>query len=86
MAKSGTHSEEWAPRLQIQPPAGPGFLTLLWVIGGVNYLVEVKDGSLPPSARKLTGPQVDFHNDWRGQICVVKNLDEAVALLKEVSQ
>ena len=66
--------------------SGSGFPDLVVGYRGVNLLVEVKDGSLPPSGRKLTGPQVDFHNDWRGQICVVKSLDEAVALLKEVSQ
>ena len=54
--------------------AGEGFPDLVVGYRGVNLLVEVKDGSLPPSARKLTGPQVKFHNDWRGQICVVKNV------------
>lgn len=48
---------------------------------GVNYMVEVKDGAKPPSARKLTSDQVSWHDAWRGQVCVVKDVTEALALL-----
>lgn len=49
---------------------------------GLNYFVEVKDGNKPPSKRKLTADQVDFHRDWRGQICVVETVQGAVDLVK----
>jgi hypothetical protein len=42
-------------------------------------LVEVKDGSKPPSARALTRKQQEFHADWR-VVSVVTSVDEAVAL------
>ena len=42
-------------------------------------LVEVKDGSKPPSARKLTIDQVEWHSRW--PVTVVKNIDEAIAAL-----
>ncbi len=45
---------------------------------GTNYLVEVKDGKKPPSARKLTPDQKEFFAAWRGQKCVVQNVDEAL--------
>lgn len=48
---------------------------------GVNYMVEVKDGEKPPSARKLTPDQVEWHDAWRGQVCVVNDIAEALALL-----
>jgi hypothetical protein len=45
---------------------------------GKNLLVEVKDGSKPPSDRKLTPDQVKWHEAWRGQVCVVKSVQEAL--------
>jgi len=30
------------------------------------WMVEVKDGKKPPSARKLTLDQVDWHTKWEG--------------------
>ena len=66
--------------------AGEGFPDLVVGYRGRNLLVEVKDGTLPPSARKLTAPQEKFHDEWRGHICVVKNIEEAAALLMEAEQ
>lgn len=58
---------------------GSGCPDLVCGRAGVTYLLEVKDGSLPPSARKLTPDQQDWHATWRGQVAVVKNIDEALA-------
>ena len=60
---------------------GQGCPDLLVGFRGVNYLVEVKDGAKPPSARKLTPDQVSWHDTWRGQVAVVKSAAEALALL-----
>lgn len=43
-----------------------------------NLLLEVKDGSKPPSARKLTRDQVLWHDAWRGQVAVVTSVKEAL--------
>jgi len=48
---------------------------------GRNWFVEVKDGSLPPSARKLTPAQEDWHANWNGEVHVVKSVDEAMSLI-----
>lgn len=45
---------------------------------GTNFLLEIKDGKKPPSARKLTPAQVTWHNEWRGQVAVVCNSNEAL--------
>ena len=50
---------------------------------GVNLLVEVKDGSKPPSKRRLSADQVRWHAEWRGQVCVVKSVEEALKLLHD---
>lgn len=60
---------------------GEGFPDLAVGYRGVNYLIEVKDGSKPPSARKLTGPQESWHATWAGQVVIVKNVDEALAAI-----
>lgn len=42
------------------------------------FLLEVKDGAKPPSARELTPAQVKFHRDWKGPIHVVTSVEEAL--------
>lgn len=47
-----------------------------------TYLLEVKDGSKPPSARELTEDQVKWHAAWNGGPCVVvNNVQEALAAI-----
>lgn len=47
-----------------------------------NYLVEVKDGAKPPSARKLTPDQVEWHIAWRGQVAVADSIEAAIAVVR----
>ncbi|HEY6875585.1 MAG TPA: hypothetical protein VI384_04425 [Candidatus Dormibacteraeota bacterium] len=42
------------------------------------WLLEVKDGSKPPSARKLTPDQVEWHKLWWGAPIVVCSVEEAL--------
>lgn len=42
--------------------------------GGIAELVEVKDGTKPPSARKLTRAQVAFRRTWTGGVRLVQSL------------
>lgn len=60
---------------------GKGFPDIVIGYKGVNYLIEIKDGNKPPSARKLTDAELQFHSNWRGQIKIVNNLDEVLNLL-----
>jgi len=43
-----------------------------------NYLLEIKDGKKPPSARKLTPDQEKWHGAWLGDVHVVKSVTEAL--------
>lgn len=58
---------------------GAGCPDLLVGWRGMNTLLEIKDGSKPPSARKLTEDQVKWHAEWRGQVTVVENVEQAIA-------
>lgn len=65
--------------------AGQGFPDLVVGYRGLNLLVEVKDPNAPKRDQKLHEKQTKFHDEWRGQICVVKTLEDAAALLMEVA-
>lgn len=64
----------------VQPlhAVGAGCPDLLVGWRGMTSLLEVKDGSKPPSARKLTEDQVKWHAEWRGQVTVVSTVEEAI--------
>lgn len=64
---------------------GDGCPDLLVGYRGVNVLLEIKDGDKPPSRRRLTPDQDDWHSWWRGQVVTVKSLDEAIAVLQIVT-
>ncbi len=59
--------------------AGKGIPDLLVGYQGDNLLMEIKDGSLVPSARRLTPDQIEWHRNWRGRVVVVTTIAEALA-------
>lgn len=68
--------------VELTHAVGKGFPDLVVGFRGMTHLVEVKDGEKPPSARKLTPDQVEWHAAWKGSpVHVVKNVDEALAVL-----
>ncbi len=60
---------------------GQGCPDLLVGWRGRNLLFELKDGQLPPSARRLTPDEARWHRDWRGQVCTVGSWDEVESWL-----
>lgn len=61
--------------------AGQGFPDLAVGFRGKNYLIEVKDGALAPSDRKLTPAQKEWHGGWKGHVAVVSSVEEALAVI-----
>ena len=61
--------------------AGKGFPDIVVGFRGTTLLFEIKDGSKPPSARKLTPDQLKFFESWRGQYDVVESVEEALNTL-----
>lgn len=61
---------------------GNGIPDLLVGFRDQTVLMEVKDGTKPPSARQLTDDQIEWHAAWRGGRCVVvANVPEALAAI-----
>lgn len=59
---------------------GNGCPDLLVGFRGVTLLLEVKDGSKPPSKRKLTPDEKEFFETWRGKPPrIVCDPDDAIA-------
>ncbi len=61
---------------------GEGFPDLVISFRRVNYLIEVKDGSRPPSQRRLTEEEIKFRDNWTGQYDVCESLDDILKVLK----
>ena len=54
-------------------------------VSGIGYtiLMEVKDGTKPPSARRLTEAEEKFFMEWTGGMLVIVNsVEEALEVLK----
>lgn len=47
------------------------FLDIVVGYNGMNYLFEIKNPEYPPSARKLTPDEKEFHDNWQGQADVI---------------
>lgn len=57
---------------------GRGCPDLLVGYRGRNLLLEVKDGSKPPSKRALTADESMWHLGWRGTVVVVETIPDAI--------
>jgi hypothetical protein len=62
---------------------GKGVPDLLCGFRGKNALLELKDGSKPPSAQRLTTDERDWHAKWAGQVAVVSTFTEAMDSILE---
>ena len=56
-----------------------GFVDVVASRANVNYLIEIKDGSKPPSDQVLTPKEQEFHDSWRGPIEILRSTEEALA-------
>ena len=58
---------------------GEGCPDLLVARNGINFLLEVKDGSKPKSSRGLTAKELIWSLQWKGQLALVTSVKEALA-------
>ncbi len=60
---------------------GRGVPDLLVGYRSENWLLEVKDGAKPESARRLTPDESAWHDGWRGQVATVASIEEAIEVV-----
>ena len=61
---------------------GQGFPDILVGAAGVSVPVEIKDGTLAPSRRKLTELEQKWHDEWQGSVWVVENDQDCEGLIR----
>ena len=64
---------------------GGGFPDLAVGCNGLNLLIEVKDGSLRPSARRLTSDEQRFIEAWAGQVFIVGSIEDVRLIVEGIS-
>jgi len=52
---------------------GKGCPDVLFGYGGINIFAEIKNGN-----NNLNQQQIDYHQNWKGQICTIRNIDELI--------
>lgn len=67
--------------VSILAKVGGGVPDLVVGLANRNFLLEVKDGTKPPSERKLTPDQEKWHSEWRGQKAVVESVKDAMEVV-----
>ena len=75
-----------AVKVEVLSDVGKGVPDLLLGFRGINLLVELKDGSKPPSARSLTADQKAWHESWPGQVDVAEDFESAWAIVQREAQ
>lgn len=60
---------------------GKGCPDLLVGYQGINYLFELKDGSKCPSKRRLTESELEFHQNWLGQVVIINSINDSLNFL-----
>jgi hypothetical protein len=68
--------------VQSMAAIGKGVPDLLVSYRNQLLLLELKDGSKPPSARKLTPAQIEWHKRW--PVHVVTSVEDAIELLSKM--
>lgn len=66
--------------------SGQASVDLVVAARGVTDLVEVKDGSKPPSERRLTTKEQDFHDAWPARVWIVMNQEDVYAHIQDMQR
>ena len=52
--------------------------------GKRNYFLELKNGDKPLSAQKLTSAEQSFFDTWRGQVAIVRSVNDALNFVNNI--
>lgn len=65
---------------------GKGCPDILVGYRNINLLIEIKNGALVPSARKLTTDESGWHKRWAGQVCIVESNSDVLDLIDKTAK
>lgn len=78
-----TSLERAGMKVQSLASMGGGVPDLLVGFRGLSCVLEIKDGTLPPSARGLTEAEKNWHATWPGHAVIVESAEAAVLAVIE---
>lgn len=64
--------------VKVTSSLGGGFVDLVTGKFGHNHLIEIKDSKKPPSARKLTPKEEEFHQGWKGSVHIIESVEDVI--------
>ncbi len=53
---------------------------------GLSLLAEIKDGSKPLSAQKLTADEQEWHDTWKGGVYLIRHVEDAICAVSTLRQ
>lgn len=65
---------------------GKGCPDILVGLHNKNYLIEIKNGALARSAQRLTEHEQNFFDNWRGDVRVLRSVEEAIEFINSLNQ
>jgi hypothetical protein len=48
-----------------------------------NWIFELKDDKQPPNKRRLTPAEQRWHDEWRGEVHIIENIEQALAVVMD---
>jgi len=67
--------------IAVTSAVGSGFPDISVGFKGKNYLFEIKDPNQPPSQKKLTKAEQNFHINWQGQCAIAETVTEILEII-----
>jgi len=61
-----------------------GFPDIVCGFRGLTYIFEIKDPDQPPSKRRFTKSEREFHESWRGQVDIILGADDALRIMEAI--
>lgn len=79
-----TALRQMGARVQVLSHVGKGFPDLLILYRSKLALIELKNGDMPASRRKLTPDEARWHEEWAdAPLFIISSVEEAAVLLNE---
>ncbi len=69
--------------VRITSQVGEGFVDAVIGYRGHSHLLEIKDPNQPPSKRRLTPDEKQFHESFTGSIHVVETIDDVLKIISK---
>jgi hypothetical protein len=63
---------------------GKGAPDLLIGIRDQNFLIELKNGKMALSGQQLTIAEQKFHDEWRGQVCILNSREQVLEFVDRI--